>query len=66
MGLYDNDENNKGFCDCLELTREQAKSQLRPIYSDETGKCHRQNTQVTRKFLRKLFWLKYNSVYLTI
>ncbi|XP_046642155.1 uncharacterized protein LOC124327231 [Daphnia pulicaria] len=45
MGLYDYDENNKGFCDCLELTREQAKSQLRPIYSDETGKCHRQNTQ---------------------
>ncbi|XP_046642138.1 uncharacterized protein LOC124327216 isoform X4 [Daphnia pulicaria] len=45
MGLYDNDENNTGICDCLELTREQAKSQLRPIYSDETGKCHRQNTQ---------------------
>ncbi|EFX88446.1 hypothetical protein DAPPUDRAFT_311269 [Daphnia pulex] len=45
MGLYDNDENNKGFCDCLELTKEEAKSQLRPIYSNETGFCHRQNTQ---------------------
>jgi hypothetical protein len=55
MGLYDNDENNTGFCDCLELTKEQAKSELRPIYSDETGICHRQNTQVTRKFNYKLF-----------
>ncbi|XP_046449253.1 uncharacterized protein LOC124197754 isoform X3 [Daphnia pulex] len=44
MGLYD-DEKNEGICDCLELTREQAKSQLRPIYSNETGVCHLQNTQ---------------------
>ncbi|XP_046449252.1 uncharacterized protein LOC124197754 isoform X2 [Daphnia pulex] len=44
MGLYD-DEKNKGICDCLELTKEQAKSELRPIYSDKTGFCHRQNTQ---------------------
>jgi hypothetical protein len=64
MGLYD-DENNEGICDCLELTGEKAKSELRPIYSDETGVCHQQNTQVTRKFNESCSGLN-NSVYLTI
>ncbi len=45
MGLYD-EENNEGICDCLELTGEQAKSELRSIFSDETGVCHQQHTQV--------------------
>ncbi|XP_046642264.1 uncharacterized protein LOC124327308 [Daphnia pulicaria] len=44
MGLYD-DEKNEGFCECLELTKEKAKSELRPIYSNKTGVCYRQNTQ---------------------
>lgn len=63
MGLYDN-ENNEGICDCLELTGEQAKSQLRPIYSDETGVCHRQNTQVWK--FKGNFRVYNYSVYLTI
>jgi hypothetical protein len=52
MGLYD-DEKNEGFCECLELTKEKAKSELRPIYSNKTGVCYRQNTQV-RVFNGKL------------
>jgi hypothetical protein len=47
MGLYD-DENNEGICDCLELIGDQAKSELGSIFSDDTGVCHQQHTQVSK------------------
>ena len=46
MELYDGPD-NQGFCDCLELPFEFEEFMPRPIYSDKTGMCHKQYTQVS-------------------